>query len=674
MTSVVLPADEGRLIDGKYQLDMRIGQGAMGVVYRAEHIHLRRTVAVKLLAKTAPDPEAVLRFRREAETLGRLRHANVVDVIDFGIDPEERRPYLVMEYLEGESVEALCAREGRLSVERALPILGGVAAAIDQAHAQSILHRDLKPGNVILLRDGGAKVLDFGLARLVSSPDSKAPVPPEGGPADLTGSGALLGTPIYAAPELFRGIAPTTASDVYSFGVFAYELVSGRPPFRGTTAEVMEGHLRGAIPDPASFGARLPGPVVDALREALAKDPAARPRSAAAVIARLDAARLTAAQSTWRRREAPRRALLATVLALGSAAVGPWLATLEPVAAFDRRGEDLQFALRPATVADPRIRMLSIDDASLTESPLPLAARPDEVVKTLDALFGAGAKGVAVDILLPASWRTSPAFAELLLRQGDRLRLAAMADTAGTILGTDCVADATATALGAEGVSRLFGLVNVSEDPSGRIRDGRLFFRETTGGRRQSWAAAASSLLGIAVEPEGPFFVLDQSIERRAFWSLSWAALRDMLAHDPQAFRGTLVLVGDRLNSGDDVHHLPSIGSQGGSISGLLLQAIMVQTLLEGTPVRRPGLGIDLALAATSAVLAAGSLLWTPSVRRGIWVGTLLTGTALAIATLSFHWTDELLPIATFAATALLAASLALLARRQLPRYPFPRS
>jgi serine/threonine protein kinase len=683
MTSAALSTDEGRLIDGKYRLDVRIGDGTMGVVYRAEHVHLRRTVAVKLLSKVAPDAEAVLRFQREAEALGRLHHPNVVDVIDFGIDPGERRPYLVMECLEGVSLDVLIRRDGPWPPSRALPVLEAIASGLDHAHEQGVLHRDLKPANVILVGDvlaPGVKILDFGLARL-DDPGPEAASRPADTPvsaeltSDLTASGALLGTPLYAAPEAFRGTAPTAASDIYSFGVLAYELLCGRPPFTGTTAEVMAGHLHAAPPDPASFGVVMQQGVVESLRGPLAKDPTGRPSRASEAVKGLGATWLQIRRARWKKHELPLRMALAAVLAAATASSSPWLSTLAPIAALERQTEDLRFALRAPRSPDPRILILSIDEDSLASARTPLASRSDEVSRVVEGVFEAGAEGVALDLVLPAAWSASPAFSELVVRHADRLRLAAMASPAGSILGTECVGGLAASALGPQGVSRLFGLANVREDADGRLREGRLSFREVLGGRRPSWAAAASSLLGASIDHEDPLFVLDRAVDPGSFRSVPWAALPGALADDPQLLRGKLVLVGgDRHTSGDDTHRLPSASRHGGSVSGIILQSMMVQTIVDGLPVRRSGTAAGVALAALGAALAATLCLWARTLGHGLQGFALLAAAPLAIAALSFRSTGLLLPLMAPATTAFLAGGGALWLRTRLNPYPTARS
>src|SRR6516162_3873402 len=206
-----------------YEVEAVLGRGGMGIVYQARHLRLNRPVALKmLLGGTHAGPRELERFLREAEAVAGLRHENIVRVYDVG--DHDGRPYFTMEYVEGGSLAQKLAGAPQPAREAAR-LVATVAGAVRAAHQSGVVHRDLKPANVLLTADGTAKVSDFGLARRL-----------EGGTA-LTQSGVVMGTPSYMAPEQARGQAQASgpAVDVYALGAILYELLTGRPPFRGET-------------------------------------------------------------------------------------------------------------------------------------------------------------------------------------------------------------------------------------------------------------------------------------------------------------------------------------------------------------------------------------------------------------------------------------------------------
>ena len=265
------------LLDGRYQLERRLGQGGMGCVYKGRHVFLKTSHAIKVILPdlVGNDPSLLTRFRQEAMAAAAIRHQNIISVTDFGV-VNNTTPFLVMEFLEGRSLHELLTAEGRLKPAHALEIMLAVASGVGAAHKQGIVHRDLKPLN-IMLKDGhsaseGVKVLDFGLAKIKSG--------------DLLGSfvaaktQGLMGSPFYMAPEQWGDDEPDACSDIYSMGVILYQMIAGEVPFRGSTIpSIMNKHLTAAPPPLAEKGVEAPPEVERAVAHALQKEPAKRPQS-----------------------------------------------------------------------------------------------------------------------------------------------------------------------------------------------------------------------------------------------------------------------------------------------------------------------------------------------------------------------------------------------------------
>ena len=212
---------------GRYEVLKEIGRGAMGVVYQARDPKINRLVAIKTISLAGHSPEEQLeyreRFLREAEAAGRLSHPGIVTIFDVGEETETRAPYIVMEFVGGESLDKLLSRgDHKLPVPKALQLAVELAAALDCAHGEGVVHRDLKPANILLTEDGHAKIADFGVAKLNLS--------------NQTLAGRALGTPAYMSPEQLNGEAVDGRSDLFSLGVILYTVLTGHRPFQGNSA------------------------------------------------------------------------------------------------------------------------------------------------------------------------------------------------------------------------------------------------------------------------------------------------------------------------------------------------------------------------------------------------------------------------------------------------------
>jgi hypothetical protein len=312
----------GRLISGRYRLIAPLGEGGMATIWRAVDEQLDREVAVKLLRpQFSADPGFAARFKQEARSAGGLTHPNIVGVYDYGTDGADGDQYIVMELVEGSDLSTILRDRGSLSTMDAVRVAIGVAAALEVAHRKGIVHRDVKPGNILITDAGDVKVTDFGIARAVSE-------------ASMTVTGTTLGSVHYFSPEQARGDEVTGASDVYALAIVLFELLTGRRPFEGdSAASVALKRLTEDAPTPTSVGHPLPPGLEAILMRALSRDPAERFP---------DAGAFAEALRVWRRDPDA-----ATPLAAGAAGV--------PVATTPRAGEPTVYV--PPRVTRPADRM-----------------------------------------------------------------------------------------------------------------------------------------------------------------------------------------------------------------------------------------------------------------------------------------------------------------------------
>ncbi|GAA1689541.1 hypothetical protein GCM10009830_41400 [Glycomyces endophyticus] len=261
--------EPGNLIAGRYRLEQRLAAGGMGEVWRGTDTRLNRVVAVKLLhSGLSGNDRFRARFHQEAQAVAQLQSPGIVALYDYGEEhaPEGLVSYLIMELVRGQALDNVLRQRRRLSPTETLKIMASAAEALDVAHQAHIIHRDIKPGNLLVNDDGSVKIVDFGIAAA------------KGG-AGLTETGTVMGTLAYASPEQLQGSQLTGSTDVYSLGIVGYEALAGRPPFAGNEpTAAIAGHLTG---QPAPLPPDVPGPVANIIMRCLAKDPRQRFASAA---------------------------------------------------------------------------------------------------------------------------------------------------------------------------------------------------------------------------------------------------------------------------------------------------------------------------------------------------------------------------------------------------------
>src|SRR5438552_4333550 len=271
----------GTLLGGRYRLDARVGRGGLSTVYRAFATVLERPVAIKLMhAEIASDSDHLERFRREARAVAQLSHPHIVTVIDAGEeiagDGRASAPYIVLEYVPGETLKDVIRREGMLDIPQAIAYAIEIARALGAAHERMIVHRDVKPQNVLIGVEGGAKITDFGIARSLTE---------EG----LTIAGRVLGTTDYVSPEQALGQPVTGQSDLYSLGIVLYEMPTGEVPFHGDSpVAVAMRHVREEVPDVQHLRPDLAAATASVVDRAVAKDTSQRYPDAAAMAADLE--------------------------------------------------------------------------------------------------------------------------------------------------------------------------------------------------------------------------------------------------------------------------------------------------------------------------------------------------------------------------------------------------
>ena len=627
-------------LDGKYLIVKRLGRGGMGSVYLSMHIALNRRFAIKLVTPSCSGNKSYQSyFRTEAQALGRLRNSNIVGVTDFGVDSrEDGLPYLVMDFLEGMSLAEFLLQNGPLTPTSALAILEQIANAVDYAHKQGVLHRDLKPANIYLANDLSGnpvvKVLDFGLARLFENPDSlelapevensECPQKNAGSPdhherldlesgvtdphqsdfsealtipmafgnsevetvAAAQNPNDLVGTPGYMAPEIVSQKRAGTSVDTYSFGMMAYEMVAGRLPFEGPASAVMSLHVRTPPPPPSRFNAEIPGTMDAAFLAPLAINPNDRPSSLRAAVDGIRRTIDSQAYQKWCEREVPRRLKMTVVIALLGIVLSAILPLFNAVAAIEYRLEDARISLMRPRAPDPRILLIGLDEATLDDGAANFFQRADRFVQGVDGVFKAGASGIAIDLILPRRFSESESLSKVILNHRKNLVVALFASSGGQLRGWECLSELTRSMYSSNSeLAAQFGIVNFEPDSDGRIRRFQTRIRSENGlylepiaVHLHRWMTSSPMKTGLAR--------IDFSVDQTTLSRLPWSELNRQLVENPSMFKDRYVIIGSDTAGHEDLRLIPSIRGRTNQISGPELHAILLQTLLDGEPIR----------------------------------------------------------------------------------------
>jgi serine/threonine protein kinase len=709
--------DGSRLIDKKYLLIRCLGRGGMGSVYLAQHVELQKNFALKLIQHSALSyPVDLVRFRTEAKALGKLQHPNIVQVTDYGIDSRNSDiPYLVMEYLEGKTLLHHLREKSALDIEQAIPILESIASAIDYAHTCGVLHRDLNLKNVFLVQDSfdsmQVKILDFGLARIIGERslkeereipkksirltphkqreketqtliidnDSKDNSLQKDSPLSrsaefqleerdrLTQAGTVMGTPGYIAPEILQGRDATEASEIYSFGVLIFEILVGHSPYKDS---VELQHIPDSPPIPSQEQAVIPRELDQAILAPLKKEPDMRPKKALDVVRRIQNAYFRYKCRLWRTKEVPKRSRMAGALTIVFILIFWLVQSLPVVKSIENFLVDFRFQLLPSQPPDERILLVSIDEATLQADPALLVEKAEEMGILLQSVMDAGARGVSIDFLLPERWNQSESFARLVLSNQGKLVLASYIKEDGSIMGMECIEGLIMVALGsAERAGALFGFLNIQPDFDGRLRRMQIGLQNQEGQKMYSMPARAFQILNggdLSDEQIEQRLWVDYSIDWNKFQRISWKDLSSLIIQRQDFFYDKIVLVGGEYEGSQDFHRIPKKPGLDDEASGLVIQALTFNTLLQDKQIRDlSAFYVFLPMAAIFMFFSTIFLIRQKIFSFLITLFILLTGYIL-MAFFVFIWSRLLLPVGILLVPFLLTLVLVFLMRRKL--------
>lgn len=703
-----------RLIDKKYLLECCLGRGGMGAVYRAQHKELQKTFALKLIRHSVlQDPMYLARFKTEAKAMGKLHHPHIIQVTDYGIDTRNSGiPYLVMEYLEGTTLREHLKVKIFLTIEEAFPPLESIASAIDYAHSNGILHRDLNLKNIFLIRDLSGKpqvkILDFGLARIIGEyPQRKekviTPKPKqslknskeqaetktlvldldrvvdsqEQEMSKLTQTGIVMGTPGYIAPEILKGLEATTSSDIYAFGILVYEVLVGSEPFKGSYEQIITQHVYENPPLPSKEQSAISEEFDQAILAPLQKDPNLRPKKAIDVIRQLKDAYAEYRYRVWRTKEIPKRIRMTGMLSIVFILLFLMFQNLPSFQSIENRLIDLRFLLLPNHPPDARILLVSIDEASLEADPTLLVEKADEMGVLLQGVMDAGARGAAIDFLLPERWNQSENFAKLILKNQKKLVLASYIKRDGSIMGFECIGGLTMAGLGSmERAQELFGFINMKSDIDGRMRRSYIGLQNQEGKWMYSMPSKSFQILtgeDLPEEKARKRLWIDYSFDWNKVQRISWKDIPSYLNQRPEFFHDKMVLVGGEYEGSQDFHRIPyRPGVDDDEISGLTIHALTINTLMEDKTIHGvSGISILVIMAVIFMFFSAVFLI-RPKLFPSFILLFLFLIAYVLIAYFLFMWNRTLLQVGMPLITLILALVPVFWIRRKLTFIPKP--
>lgn len=487
----------------------------------------------------------------------------------------------------------------------------------------------------------------------------------------LAGAGRILGTVRYIAPEIFTGAAASRASDIYAFGVLTFEVLVGRAPFEGATGQVIIDHVKTDPPVPSTLSASVPSELDAALLAALQKDPASRPARATDVVKAIRGAWQRVALRDWKAREIPRRAGISVVVGLAVALAGALAGNFGPLQRAESWTIDSRFAWRPARPPDPRLVLVVLDDETLAAEQATLTDRADEFGGAIQRIFAAGARAVAVDILFPARWSRSKPFADAIVKHADRLTLGALSTPQGKLVGPEAISPLVTVVLGPKGVSELFGYVNLDPDSDGILRRARASYTDQAGRERDAFPGRAVRTLHEPIPAAArTSFIIDGSIDGTGYPRVSWKDLPTRVDKEPEWFRDRLVLVGAKFSGAGDVHRVPNTEGHPREVSGVTVQALIVDTLLAGLPIREVGQGLTFFCLAPCLILVVMAFLCHRGGSVPAVLSIALAGIYLVSAVVLFSWHGLLFPLVAPLTAVLVTVAVAWALRRRLSPFP----